>query len=184
MWGGIDWRDGTDTVYHLTIRYNSNFVVSVDDYDNNEDDVWNVSTEEIDLTEFPSSYTTSWFDDDRYVQQKTFVAPEFVMKEVESTTQIKVNIYYNFDSSTVARSQTIALSPTTTGGIYGTSVYGTGTYGISTVGASIFVGNALGKANSVQLEFIGPTDANTDTPGREWGINSISYKYKRRNIKG
>lgn len=184
MWGGIDWRDASDTVYHLAIRKNSNFVVYVDDYDNNEDDVWNVSTAAINLTEFASTYRTSWFDDDRYVQQKTFVAPEFVMKEVEAATQIKINIYYNFDSTTVARSQTIALNPITTGGIYGTSVYGTGVYGISTVGASIFVGNAIGKANSVQLEFVGPTDANTNTPGREWGINSISYKYKRRNIKG
>jgi hypothetical protein len=184
MWGGMDWRSSDDTAYSLAIRKDSNFVVLVDDYDNNEDDVWNVSTEEIDLTEFPSTYITSWFDDDRYVQEKTFVAPEFVMKEVEASTQIKVNVYYNFDSSTVARSQTIALDPTTTGGEYGVGLYGTAVYGKSTVGASIYVGNPMGKANAVQLEFIGPTDLITDTPGREWGINSISYKYKRRNIKG
>lgn len=184
MWGGIDWRSSDDTVYFLAIRNNSNFVVLVDDFDNNEDDVWNVSTEEIDLTEFPSTYITSWFDDDRYVQEKTFVAPEFVMKEVDAATQIKVNVYYNFDSSTVTRSQTIALNPTTTGGEYGVGLYGTAVYGKTTVGASIYVGNPMGKANSIQLEFIGPTDLITNTPGREWGINSISYKYKRRNIKG
>ena len=184
MWGGMDWRSSDDTAYYLAIRKDANFVVSVDDYSNNEDDVWNVSTEEIDLTEFQSTYRTSWFDDDRYVQEKTFVSPEFVMKEVEATTQIKVNIYYNFDSSTVTRSQTITLSPTSTGGLYGTGIYGTSVYGISTVGASIFVGNPMGKANSIQLEFVGPTQSITATPGREWGINSISYKYKRRNIKG
>jgi hypothetical protein len=184
MWGGMDWRSSDDTAYYLAIRKDSNFVVSIDDYDNNEDDVWNVSTEEIDLTEFQSTYRTSWFDDDRYVQEKTFVSPEFVMKEVEADTQIKVNIYYNFDSSTVTRSQTITLSPTSTGGLYGTGIYGTSVYGISTVGASIFIGNPMGKANSIQLEFVGPSQSITATPGREWGINSISYKYKRRNIKG
>jgi hypothetical protein len=184
MWGGIDWRSSDDTAYSLAMRKDSNFVVEVDNYNNNEDDVWDDIEEEIVLTEFNSTYRTSWFDDDRYVQEKTFVSPEFVMKEVESDTQIKVNVFYNFDSTTVARSQTITLSPISTGGIYGTGVYGTAVYGVSTVGASIFVGNPLGKANSIQLEFIGPSDTVTNTPGREWGINSISYKYKRRNIKG
>lgn len=186
---GIDWRDSTDTTFHL-MGYTyygtakSFYMLSIDDYSYTQDKVINPSNELLQSQDFNTEYTTSWFYDDRYVQEKTFVGPDIVMKEVESQTEIRMNVYHDFDSTTQQRTQTIALNAISSGGIYGTSVYGTGTYGISTIGASIYEGSNLGRAKAVQLEFVGPTTAFTNTPGREWGLNSIAYKYKRRNIKG
>lgn len=179
---GTDWRDSSDNVFHLLIHPSVKFVCYVDDFDNTEDD--NYVSASVVSQDFSSYYRTSWFDDNRYVQEKTFLGPDFVLKEVDAITEVRLNVYYDFDSTTQQRSQTIKLTPVTTGGLYGTGVYGTAVYGTDTVGASVYEGSPLGRARAVQLEFVGPTDALTDTAGREWGINSIAYKFKRRNIKG
>ena len=179
---GCDWRDSNDNVFHLMTHYDVAFVSYVDDYDYVVDEEYISSA--LTNVDFETKYTTSWFDDNRYIQEKTFVGPDFVMKDVDANTQIRVNVYYNFDSSVAQKGQTITLQPVQTGGVYGTGVYGTAVFGVDTIGTTIEQGQKLGKAKSVQLEFIGPSTVLTDTPGRKWGLNSIGYKFKRRNIKG
>lgn len=178
---GCDYKDSSDNNWHLMVHPTQEFVSYVDVFGNVEDDVRSGGTTVNQL--FPTSYITSWFYDDRYVQDKTFVGPNYVMKEVEASTTIDVNIYYNFDSSTSFRSQTITLSPVTTGALYGTGTYGASTYGTSTVGPTLYKAGRLGRCKAIQLEFNGPITAYA-TPGRAWGVNSIAYKFKRRNIKG
>lgn len=188
---GTDWRSQNDDNYHLMCHSEYPFVVYVDDYQEVDDESWDgTQAEDVDIQ---TNYTTSWFYDDRYVQAKSFVGPNFVLKEVDSSTEIKLNIYYNFDSNTIRRTQLIGNYPTTSGGVY--SVDGSGgyygatappgtVYGVSTVGSEIYKGRRIGRCYAVQLEFIGPDTSFTQTPGRKWGINSIAYKFKRRNIKG
>lgn len=187
---GIDWRDANDDPYYLmTSPYNNYaFVMYVDDYVNTVDDSPTGFS-----GKFASTYRTSWFDDNRYVQLKSFIRPYFVLKEVATPTQLRLSVFKNYDETNQSGgARTISLSPVTNGGTYSTSgsggVYGTATYGISTVGASIKrKGIApLGRGFAVQLQFSGPDDA-TDVAvasGRKWGLNSIGYKFKRRKIRG
>jgi hypothetical protein len=187
---GMDWRDANDNPYYLMISPDDNFayVMYVDDYNNTLDDAPSPFP-----GKFETKYRTSWFDDSRYIQLKTFIRPYFVLKEVATPTQIRLNVYKNYDETTQdGGTRTISLTPISNGGSYSTTgsggVYGTATYGINTIGASIKRRGIapLGKGFAVQLEFIGPDDL-TDTdiaPGRKWGLNSIGYKFKRRKIRG
>ena len=187
---GMDWRDANDVPYYLMTSPTDDYayVMYVDDYTNTLDDSPSPFS-----GKFETSYKTPFFDDGRYVQLKSFIRPYLVLKEVASPTQLKLNVYKNYDESIQSGgTKTISLTPIQSGGTYSTSgaggVYGTAVYGQNTVGAQIKRKGLppLGRGFSIQLEFIGPNDL-TDTnisPGRKWGLNSIGYKFKRRNIRG
>jgi hypothetical protein len=191
---GCEWRSSDDSPWYLMIHPDDDFpyVYYVDDYNNTVDDVLVGSTPSV-TGNFRTQYTTSWFEDQAYVQLKTFIRPYYVFKEVSSTTQIKLNIYKNYNETVPQGGvKVITLSPTITGGTYSITgsggVYGTAEYGVNTVGAAIKRRGIapLGRGYAVQLEFNGPDDV-TDSvlaPGRKWGINSIAYKFKRRKIRG
>ena len=187
--GGCDWRDSLDEPYYLMICPDDDFafVYYVDDYINVNDDVLTGGTV-TPTGKFRSSYTTSWFDDNRYVQLKTFVRPYYVLKETDQTTNIKLNIYKNFNESVPSNAgRTIVLTGTGTGGVYGTGVWGTSVYGTNTAGSLLKRRgiSPLGRGFAVQLQFIGPDSTTPSTaPGRKWGLNSIAYKFKRRKIRG
>ena len=182
---GIDWQDSTDTAWHLMINPDDGFpyVMYVDDYSETDDDIAGGD----DDGDIATEYVTSWFYDDRYVQNKTFVNALYVVKGVESETQIRVNVYHDFNSQDIAASHTLTLVPVSTGGVYGTATYSLdgsgGVYGTNQLRQGIQVGGRLKNCKAVQLEFLGPNGTITDTPGRAWGINSIAYKYKRRAIR-
>jgi len=187
---GTEWRDSDDNAWFLMINPDANFpyVYYVDDYDNTFDDVLQGATPSF-TGRFRTNYRTSWFDDGRYVQLKSFLRPNFVLKEVDAPTYIKLNTFKNYNESIISGgTRTINLTPTVTGATYGSGTYGTSIYGVDTAGATIKRKgiSPLGRGYAVQLEFIGP-DESTDqvlAPGRRWGINSIAYKYKRRKIRG
>ena len=178
---GCNYRDSSDAAWYIMMRPDVKFASYVDDFDNLEDDEYVGASIVENL--FQTTYTTSWFYDDRYVQDKTFVGPDYVMKEVELETVVGVQIYYDFDSTTAVRSQTISLAPVITGNVYGPSaLYDTAVYGTSTVGASLVQNSRFGRCKAIQLEFTGPSAGSPS--GRRWGVNSFAYKFKRRNIKG
>jgi len=190
---GCDWRTADDTPYYLMIHPDDDFpyVYFVDDYNYTIDDVIVGATPSL-TGRFKSNYRTSWFDDKAYVQLKTFIRPYFVFKDVTSSTAITLNRYKNFDETNpVGGTRTISLVTTTSGGVYSDDgsggVYGTAEYGFNTGGAVIKRKGVapLGRGYAIQLEFMGPDDA-TDSalfPGRQWGLNSIAYKFKRRRIR-
>lgn len=178
---GCNYRDSSDAAWYIMMRPDVNFASYVDDFDNLEDEEYVGASIVENL--FQTTYTTSWFYDDRYVQNKTFVGPDYVMKEVELDTTVGVQIYYDFDSTTAVRSQTIQLSAVINGNVYGPSaLYDTAIYGTSTVGASLVQNSRFGRCKAIQLEFTGPSAGSPS--GRRWGVNSFAYKFKRRNIKG
>ena len=187
---GCEWRDVNDVPYYLMVVPDEDFayVMYVDDYDNVKDDAPATFS-----GQFSSYYTTPFFDDDRYVQLKSFIRPYFVLKEVATATAIRLKTFKNYDESNQSGgTRVISLSPIVSGATYSTSgaggVYGTAVYGISTIGSQIKrKGIApLGRGYSIQLQFEGPDDNTDDTiyPGRKWGLNSIAYKFKRRKIRG
>jgi hypothetical protein len=187
---GCEWRDADDVPYYLmVVPYDEYaYVLFVDDYNYTTDDAPATFT-----GKYGSYYVTPFFDDDRYVQLKSFIRPYFVLKEVASPTQLRLSTYKNYDETNQSGgTRSISLTPLINGGTYSTSgaggLYGTAVYGVSTVGAQIKrKGIApLGRGYAMQLEFAGPDDE-TDSavyPGRKWGLNSIAYKYKRRKIRG
>ena len=178
---GVDWENADGEVYHLMINPDTdfNYVFYVDDYEYDNDDTDSGSQ----TGDFSTEYITSWFYDDRYVQDKTFVNTVYVVKGVSEETQIRVNAYHDFNSQFVAATHTIRLIPVSTGGIFGTGDFGTDIFGLDTLREGIQVGGRLKTAKAVQLEFLGPTALLTDTPGRAWGINSIAFKFKRRKVR-
>jgi hypothetical protein len=110
------------------------------------------------------------------------------MKETEVTTNVKLNIYKNFNENTPAGgTRTIVLAGTGAGGVYGVSTWNNANYGEPTQGSILKRRGIapLGRGYAVQLQFLGP-DANTPAtaPGRKWGVNSVAYKFKRRKIRG
>ena len=191
---GCDWRDGNDASWHLMINPDSSYprIYAIDQY--NTDTLPQQATDDFlvgatpsDSGDITTQYTTSWFDDDRYVQLKTFIRPYFVLKEPTDPTQLFYNVYYDFDELRAVRgTRQLELLPLTSGAKYGIDVYGVGVYGNTQRGSIIKRRGVsqLGKARAVQIQFIGPTSLTSTTVGRQWGLNSISYKYKRRKVKG
>ncbi len=193
LYGGCDWYDSDEEVYHLMINPDSTFahVFLVDEFGagnipvSAKDAVLEGATPNT-TGSFPTNYTTSWFYNDRYVQDKTFVKPIYIVRNVSQDTQLIVNVYHDFNSDEIAVPTTVILDAVATGGIYGTGIYGTSVYGISILPEGVQSGARLKKAKAVQLEFVGPTDANSNPliyPGRYWGINSIAYKFKSRRVR-
>lgn len=190
---GCDWRDNLDNAFYLMTCPDDDCAVvySVDNYDNVSDDVWNPSatpSPEFQSTgKFKSYYRTSWFDDNRYVQLKSFVRPYFVLKETDQTTYIELNVYKNFNEKNIARTRTMTVTGSGSGGVFGTGVFGTAVFGQPVEGAFLKRKgiSPLGRGYAVQLQFNGPDDQTPSTaPGRKWGVNSIAYKFKRRKIRG
>jgi len=189
---GCDWRSDNDQPHYLMVSPFEDYphVMDVDNYDNVNDDV-PVDTPVL-TGFFASNYTTAWFDDNRYIQLKTFIRPYFVLKEVSATTILTMNKYRDYNETVpTGGTRTIIQTTSQTGGAYSIDgsggVYGTATYGADVVGAEIKRKGiaALGKAHAVQLQIMGPDDT-TDSvvgPGRKWGLNSIAFKFKKRKIR-
>jgi hypothetical protein len=185
---GIDWNDSTGDIYHLMIHPDENFkyVMYVDEFEASNDIPQNVNDDILegdDLGDFTTNFTTPWFYDDRYVQNKTFVRNLYVVRSVDENTQIVVNVYHDFNSDRTVTSHTLDLNPIADGGIYGTGLFGTAEFGSSDLKEGIQRGGRLKRAKCVQLEFLGPLGNTTNTIGRQWGINSIAFKFKRRKVR-
>jgi len=185
---GCDWTDSTGDIWHLMINPNSSFkyVMYVDEFESADGIPQNVSDdipEGDEIGDFTTSFTTPWFYDDRYVQDKTFVRSLYVVRSVDEETQIVANVYHDFNTESIVTSHTIDLDPVDSGALFGTGVFGTGTFGETDLKEGIQRGGRLKRAKSVQLEFLGPLGNTTDTPGRQWGINSIAFKFKRRKVR-
>lgn len=186
---GCNWDDADGETYHFMVNPDPNFeyVFLVDEYTagnqpvQDQDAVLEGATPS--TGDFETVYTTSWYYNDRYVQDKTFVKALYVVRSVTQTTQIRVQVYHDFNQKDVATTHTVELIPISTGGVYGTSVYGVGVYGLSVLREGIESGGRLKKAKAVQLQFIGPDTTLTNSPGKSWGINSIAYKFKSRKVR-
>ena len=188
---GCDWTDSTGAFWFLMINPNTSFkhIMYVDNWEfiddipqNTKDDI----PEDDDAGDYETIYTTSWFYDDRYVQDKTFVRSLYVVRPVDVSTEIRVDVYHNFNTEAPVTTHDIPLIPIITGGIWGTGLWDTAEFGESDLLEGLRRGGRLKKAKAVQLKFIGPNVniVGVNGPvGRQWGINSIAWKFKRRKVR-
>ena len=186
---GCDWTDGNSEIWHLMIHPNDSFkyIMYVDEFEYSDDIPQNVMDDipaGNSLGNYQTVFVTPWFYDDRYVQDKTFVRSLYVVRPVDETTEINVDVYHDFNTESRTTSHIINLEPVVTGALWGTGVYGVGEFGESDLREGIQRGGRLKRAKSVQLKFEGPGEVTTtSTNGRQWGLNSIAYKFKRRKVR-
>ena len=169
---GCNWHDSSNEEYRLMCHPTLAFVLQVDMYEQEYD---NLSGTDVAIA---TSYRTKWFDAGSYSQKKMFRRPQFVIKQSSVSQTIGVKVYHNFDEAegNERRSFNITQTPASSGLIWGSGVWGDN-WSSGAVSSLLVNGSNLGLAQTVQLEFTGPS-------GQQWGLNSIGYKYQPRQVKG
>ncbi len=169
---GCDWTDGSNTDYRLMIHPIQKYVLKVDLYSEESDNISGTAVP------FSSYYKTRWFDGGSYMQKKMFRRPDFVIKESDLSQSITVKVYHDYSEGTGNEKKIFSISqtPPSTGLIWGSGLWGEN-WSVGAISSTVKTGRNLGLARSVQLEFIGPSS-------QKWGINSIGYKYQSRRVKG
>ena len=170
--GGCDWTDSTDTDYRLMIHPIQPYVLKVDLYNEESDDITGTAVP------FTSYYKTRWFDGGSYMQKKMFRRPDFVIKESDLSQAITVKVYHDFSEGAGNERKIFSISqtPSASGLLWGSGLWGEN-WSVGAISSTVKTGRNLGLARCVQLEFIGPSS-------QKWGINSIGYKYQARRVKG
>ena len=181
--GGCDFRSANGEEWRLMAHPTVPAVLRVDVFGDNYDTILADGTK----AGFETVYRTKWFDAGSYLQRKMFRRPDLVMRETETTQQITVDVYHDFQEAngTEERSFVINLAPTATGMAWGGSwalepvgLPPTGSvWSSDTLGGSIKTAKNLGLCKTVQMRFSGELS-------KPWGINSIGYKWVPRRVKG
>lgn len=170
--GGCDWTDSTDTDYRLMCHPTQAYVLKVDLYNEETDNITGTAVP------FTSYYKTRWFDGGSYMQKKMFRRPDFVIKESDLAQSITVKVYHDFSEGSGNEKKIFSVSqtPPASGLIWGSGLWGEN-WSVGAISSTVKTGRNLGLARCVQLEFIGPSS-------QKWGLNSIGYKYQSRRVKG
>jgi hypothetical protein len=171
--GGINWTDSNNDNLRLFIHPTQPYVLKVDLYDEEEDNIDGTPTG------FVSFYRTGWIDGKTYAQKKMFRRPDIAFKQVDTQRTINVKVFHNYEESSGSeRKQFNAiLGASGVGMQWGVDNWGTGLWGKKSVGVQILNGSNLGFARSVQLLFTGPLS-------QDWGFDSIAIKYNNRKMTG
>ena len=178
--GGCGFVSADGTSRGLALHPTRGVVMSVDNYDLPKDT-------EIALTQvsFDSYYRTRWIDGGMYVQKKMFRRPTLVAKQVDSNTDIVVDVYHDYEEENRKRTFTLSLVGSSTSLVWrlaslsplASSQWGTGIWGLGSAGGVIEDSKALGLCKAVQLKLTGES-------GKEWGVNSITWKFSPRRVRG
>lgn len=119
---------------------------------------------------FDAYYITKWQDAGSAAGKKFWRRPEMVVRQLGHDTTLNIEVFHNWNRSTVDRTFNIGLDAREIGGGYESWVS-------PDLGSDLAKGNNLGLANSVQLKISGD--------GMEpWGINAISFKFNPRRVRG
>ena len=171
--GGCDFTTSTGLVYGLLIHPNIPRVLRVDVYQEETDLLATVETG------FDSYYRTGWVDGPSYSMKKMWRRPDIVVKQTDTSRQISVKVFHNFEEAVGNERKTfnISLDANASGMVWGEGRWGSGKWGIQAEGAQVVRGSNLGLARAVQLLFAGPN-------GLFWGIDSIAYKFNTRKVTG
>ncbi len=170
--GGTDFRDSAGNELRLMMHPIEPCVLTVDNFGVSNDNIYGTTQP------FTSYYRTKWFDGGSYMQKKMFRRPDIVLKESNTTQNIVVDVYHNFDEAegNEKRTFTITLNPPSGGMVWGTGTWGQN-WSQDAISSTVVTGKNLGLARTVQLQFNGPN-------GSSWGLDSIGYKFQPRRIKG
>lgn len=170
--GGTEWTDSQDNDYRLMCHPIEGWVLKVDLYNEEEDDIDGTPAG------FSSYYKTRWFDGGSYMQKKMFRRPDFVVKESTANQNITVRVYHDFEEGVGNEAKIFDIVQTVpvTGMVWGVGNWGD-VWSRGAFSSAVRAGRNLGLARAVQLEFVGPLS-------QAWGVNSIGFKYQARRVKG
>jgi hypothetical protein len=181
--GGCDFRTSTGEEWRLMAHPTVPTILRVDVFNDNFDSILVDGTK----SGFNTAYRTKWFDAGSYLQRKMFRRPDLVMRETETEQTITVDVYHDYQeaSGSEERSFELTLFPTATGMYWGEDWAEEPVGGVpfgsvwssQTLGGSIKTAKNLGLCKTVQLRFTGEAS-------KQWGINSIGYKWVPRRVKG
>jgi hypothetical protein len=176
--GGCSLNTATGTL-HLLVHPDVGRVLEVDKHANNTDLL--ASTE----LPFETYYRTRWHDGGNYVLRKMWRRPEIVAKQGVSGTTITMKVYHDYEEAEGNQQKEFAVDSSTpiTGFTWGTSYWGAATWGAAPEGSQILRGKNLGFTRAVQIEFQGP-QVNGVFSGLSWGVDSVTFKYTPRKVKG
>lgn len=171
--GGINWYDSSNVNYRLFIHPTQAYVLKVDMYDEEQDNITGTATG------FSSYYRTNWIDGRTYAQKKMFRRPDIAFKQADSQRTINIKVFHNYEeaSGSERKNFDIILAASGSGMLWGIGEWGVGLWGKESVGVQILNGSNLGFARAVQLLFTGPTSL-------DWGFDSIAIKYNNRKMTG
>lgn len=127
-----------------------------------------------------SYYVTAWHDLGEYSVLKRWKRPEFVLLS-DVTSRIRAEVFHDYDPATVHNTFEIETIMETSGAKWGTAVWGVDKWNRDSESGHnrVVKGGTLGLARSVQLRLTGPTN-----PSRRWRVNSLSFKYVPRRVRG
>ena len=92
-----------------------------------------------------------------------------MVRQLGEDTSLTVQVFHDWNRSTVDRSFTVALSGEEITGGYSSWVQ-------PDLGGDLVKGSNLGLAKAVQLKVSG-------TGGQAWGVNAIAYKFNPRRSR-
>lgn len=171
--GGCDFINSGNQSYGMAAHPDKPHVLRVDDYSIASDNI--VGVEEA----FDSYYRTRWIDGGAYVQKKMFRRPEIVVKQPSIAQSLEMKVYHDYEEAegNEARDFVLSLEAASGGGVWNAFLWGAGNWGFPSEGASIARGKNMGLARAIQLEVTGPDS-------QAWGIDSVTFKYNPRRIRG
>lgn len=174
---GCSWIRDDGTIRHVAPHATQPQVLSVDRYDQNQDNVTGTDRP------FESSYRTRWLDAGSYSQKKMFRRPDLIVKQVTDTVNIGIEVYGDYEEAegSEVKSYSITVPGSSSGFIWGVSGWGQANWGAANTGSQIISGRNIGLARSIQLEF---SNVIENVPqSQSWGLNSYTLKYIPRRVK-
>ncbi len=178
--GGCSWIRDDGTVRHVAPHSTQAQVLSVDRYDQTQDNVTGTDRP------FESLYRTRWLDAGSYSQKKMFRRPDLVVKQVPTAVQIGIEVYGDYEEAegSEVKSYVVTVPGSSSGftwGNAGTGLWGSAVWGAANTGSQIINGRNIGLAKSIQIEF---TNVVENAPqAQKWGLNSYTLKYIPRRVK-
>lgn len=168
---GCTFINSSGTPLHVVAHPTQPYVLRVDQYSYSTDNI--TGTE----SQFVSRYRSRWLDAGSYSQKKMFRRPDFIVKQQQSTGELVVKVYGDYEESENGqiRQYNVSVPAASSGLVWGVGLWGVSKWGAPNSGSQVLNGRSIGLARSVQLEFTGPA-------GNAWGINSYTLKYNPRRI--
>lgn len=152
---------------------------SVMDLEGNEDaiDTYDLDSLPDVVVGFPSWYTTSWQYANTPDLKKSWRRPTLIVKDRTDPYQLRVDVYRDYDETTVTRSKVLSVTPSIEPILWGSFVWGDGTiYSAGAKGSKLLKGFNFGSARAIQAKVVGQSE-------RRWGVDAIILKFIPRRMR-
>lgn len=140
-------------------------------------DVWTDDFGGVEST-FESYLVTRWVNDGIADHKKSWKRASMIAREFDASHVITYQVFHDYDEKNVERSGSKTVSAGAESVRYGVAnQYGDGSkYGLPAEGSQLLKLGSMGTAVSIQLKVSG-------TPGKPWGLTSITLKFIPRRYR-